>query len=307
MTIVFYIPPVVIVLLGVVLLQMHGGFFWAGLMWAPAGWGFSALLEVGSLWLWFRPGPGVFRPWALLVTGLLLVGPLFSLGSPLLGELARLEPRARAAGQSMELERAVIAEGERDKVEYLRAAVEQERRGWQEHIDAADRRLEAARRRLADLIGKGVEREATRARSWERVLKIIVQLLAVVAFQALIVMSLLDISGRYHGAGAVQASVQEASQVWPGPAPPDDWEPVAAEPEIPPYIVDLKMRIKRAVAMPGVGSQAELARRLDPDNVSWAEKALSYVMRSEPGAVKIKEKAAGALSGMMNKFESGES
>lgn len=52
------------------------------------GWGWSILLELISLWLWYRPESGVIAWWvwrtvALTTTMLLLTGPLYQVSAPL--------------------------------------------------------------------------------------------------------------------------------------------------------------------------------------------------------------------------------
>ena len=82
--------PLLILPLAITLLQWHSVPFWqaqAG-FWPGLGW--SALLELISLWLWFRPGRRWMRPMAWATTLLLLAGPLYQVSDPLVREMAAL-------------------------------------------------------------------------------------------------------------------------------------------------------------------------------------------------------------------------
>ena len=132
--------PLLILPLAVVLLQSHGIPFWqAQVGWWP-GLGWSLLLELISLWLWFRQGRRWWRPMAWAATLLLLAGPLYRVSDPLVRDLASL----RDGDQVLVLQAALLQAQEDEAGQsldrYQRLSLAG-RYGWQGKIDEVEARL----------------------------------------------------------------------------------------------------------------------------------------------------------------------
>jgi hypothetical protein len=159
--------PILILPLAITLLQWHAVPFWqAQVGWWP-GLGWSALLELISLWLWFRPGRRWLRPMAWATTALLLAGPLYQVSDPLLREIVALRQ----------------ADG---------------RFGWQGHIDQAQATLAARRAAFQTLRAAQAEDEGARRLNWRRIGKIGGQLLSLVIFQAAILLAIRALADAVH-------------------------------------------------------------------------------------------------------------
>ncbi|MGH8490727.1 MAG: hypothetical protein ACREXS_18155, partial [Gammaproteobacteria bacterium] len=101
--------PCVVVLIGAIgLLQAHGIAFWSGKL-GPYGIAWSVLLEATALWLWSRPAIGS-RALACLASVLLLLGPLYQVGTPILDGLVLAEHSDRARSKEIPMAEAQIRE-----------------------------------------------------------------------------------------------------------------------------------------------------------------------------------------------------
>ena len=99
--------PCVVVLIGAIgLLQAHGIAFWSGKL-GPYGIAWSVLLEATALWLWSRPAIGS-RALACLASVLLLLGPLYQVGTPILDGLVLAEHSDRARSKEIPMAEAQI-------------------------------------------------------------------------------------------------------------------------------------------------------------------------------------------------------
>ena len=129
------------------LLQAHGIAFWSGKL-GPYGIAWSVLLEATALWLWSRPAIGS-RALACLASVLLLLGPLYQVGTPILDGLAVAEHSDQARSKEIPLAENQIRELEGQLAVFT--ANSRTRPGWLPAIEATQARLTEARGKLATL------------------------------------------------------------------------------------------------------------------------------------------------------------
>ena len=129
------------------LLQAHGIAFWSSKL-GPYGIAWSLLLEAIALWLWSRPALGS-RILGVLASVLLLLGPLYQVGTPILEGLASAEHSDRARAKAIPMVEAEIRGIERQLATFT--ANSEKRPGWLPAIEATQAKLEDARRRLTAL------------------------------------------------------------------------------------------------------------------------------------------------------------
>jgi hypothetical protein len=146
-----WIAPIVLV--GVVtLLQWHSIAFWHKHV-GPVGWAWSLLLELGALWMWYLRSLG-YRLVGLVLSILLLLGPLYAVGSPLLeqnhDEVAAVQQREN----DIAFLREDIARLERQMDTYLRNS--EVHQGWHGRIDDARAELKERSERLRELLAPPV-------------------------------------------------------------------------------------------------------------------------------------------------------
>ena len=96
--------PCVVLIGAIGLIQAHGIAFWSGKL-GPYGIAWSVLLEATALWLWSRPAIGS-RALACLASVLLLLGPLYQVGTPILDGLALAEHSNRARSKEIPMAKA---------------------------------------------------------------------------------------------------------------------------------------------------------------------------------------------------------
>jgi hypothetical protein len=209
--------PLLILPLAITLLQWHSVPFWqAQVGWWP-GLGWSVLLELISLWLWFRPGRRWWRPLAWATTALLLAGPLYQVSDPLVREIVALRQADGAYSAQIAAIQAEVAETGRSLDRYQRLSLGG-RFGWQGHIDRAQATLAARRADLETLRAARTEAETAARLNWRRVGKVGGQLLSLVIFQAAILLAIRALADAVHKpANAVRTSV-EAPQPAADPA-----------------------------------------------------------------------------------------
>jgi hypothetical protein len=189
--------PILILPLAITLLQWHAVPFWqAQVGWWP-GLGWSALLELISLWLWFRPGRRWLRPMAWATTALLLVGPLYQVSDPLVREITTLRHANGASSAQIAAVRTEVDEAARSLDRYQKLSLAG-RFGWQGHIDQAQEVLEAKRDALQNLLADRADAETAARLNWRRVGKMGGQLLSLVIFQAAILLAIRTLADAVH-------------------------------------------------------------------------------------------------------------
>ncbi len=129
------------------LLQAHGIAFWSGKL-GPYGIAWSLLLEATALWLWTRTGIGS-RLLACVASALLLLGPLYQVGTPIVQGLALAQHSDLARAKEIPLVEAEIRQLAGQLVAFT--ANSGKRSGWLPAIEATEARLTAARGKLAAL------------------------------------------------------------------------------------------------------------------------------------------------------------
>ena len=209
--------PLLILPLAIALLQWHSVPFWQAQAGTWPGLGWSALLELISLWLWFRPGRRWLRPLAWATTLLLLAGPLYQVSDPLVREIVALRQVDGAYSAQIAAVEAEVAEAGRSLDRYQRLSLNG-RFGWQGHIDQAQATLSARRAALQTFRAAQAEAETAARLNWRRVGKVGGQLLSLVIFQAAILLAIRALADAVHRpANAVKTSV-EAPQPAADPA-----------------------------------------------------------------------------------------
>ncbi len=197
--------PLSILALGVVLLQHHSIRFWQSWVGTWTGVGWSILLELISLWLWFNTGgqPGVpkrYLRWAsrrllaLVTTALLLAGPLYRIGQPTLQEWKE----ALAAAQQFESLREEIADDQAGLVAYRQNSLT--RLGWLGKINQVETGLRENRERMTALFVM-----AGQTFAWERWATVSLQALSLVLFQIANILAIGSLSRRFHFSETVPA------------------------------------------------------------------------------------------------------
>jgi hypothetical protein len=200
--------PLLILPLAVTLLQWHSVPFWQAQVGVWPGLGWSVLLELISLWLWFRPGRRWWRPLAWATTALLLAGPLYQVSDPLVREIVALRQANGAFSAQIGAVQAEVAEAERSLDRYQRLSLDG-RFGWQGHIDQAQASLAARRVDLETLRAAQADAETAARLNWRRVGKVGGQLLSLVIFQAAILLAIRTLADAVHAhANAVQTGLE---------------------------------------------------------------------------------------------------
>jgi hypothetical protein len=142
-----WLGPAVVLAGAIGLLQAHGIAFWSSKL-GPYGIAWSVLLEAIALWLWSRPARGC-RILGVLASVLLLLGPLYQVGTPILEGLASAEHSDRARAKAIPMVEAEIRGVERQLATFTENS--QKRSGWLPVIEATQAQLAKARERLAEL------------------------------------------------------------------------------------------------------------------------------------------------------------
>lgn len=166
------------------LLQVHGIRFWTVQI-GPIGWAWSVLLELAALWLWWRRSVAM-RSLGLLASVLLLAGPLYQVGSPLIEDLMLAEHTDRSRDRLVPMLESEIATLERQLAAYT--ANSKHRAGWLPSIEETAARLSTTRARLADLYVQPPA--ATEEQTAQRAGVIAMQLVALVLFQVTAVLGI---------------------------------------------------------------------------------------------------------------------
>lgn len=135
--------PCVVLIGAIGLLQAHGIAFWSSKL-GLYGIGWSVLLEATALWLWSRPASGS-RALACLASVLLLLGPLYQVGTPILDGLALAEHSDRARSKEIPMAKAQIRELEGQLAAFT--ANSEKRPGWLPAIEARPGARHGSRRR----------------------------------------------------------------------------------------------------------------------------------------------------------------
>ena len=190
--------PLSILALGVVLLQYHSIRYWQSLVGAWTGVGWSILLELISLWLWFNTGdrPGVpkryvswasLRLLALVTTVLLLAGPLYQISLPTLQDWRGILD----AAQKIQLLQEEITDDQAGLVAYRKNS--RTRLGWLEKINQMESGLREHRKRMLALFDASGQ-----TFSWERWATVSLQALSLVLFQIANILAISTLSRRFH-------------------------------------------------------------------------------------------------------------
>jgi len=169
-----WLGPAVVLAGAIGLLQAHGIAFWSSKL-GSYGIAWSVLLEAIALWLWSRTAIAN-RLLALLASVLLLLGPLYQVGTPILEGLASAEHSDRARAKEIPMVEAEIGGLERQLATFTTNS--ENRSGWLPAIEATQAQIEDARRRLTAL-----HREAPRNTARMEILVIVMECTGLVLFQ----------------------------------------------------------------------------------------------------------------------------
>lgn len=187
-----WLGPAVVLAGAIGLLQTHGIAFWSGKL-GPYGIAWSLLLEAIALWLWSRTALGN-RLLALLASVLLLLGPLYQVGTPILEGLASAEHSDRARAKEIPMVEAEIRGIDRQLATF--ATNSEKRSGWLPAIEATRAQLAKAREKLAVLY-RDPPRNTARIEAQE-ILVIVMECTGLVLFQisAVLAITVLAREGR---------------------------------------------------------------------------------------------------------------
>ena len=142
-----WMGPAVVLTGAIGLLQAHGILFWSDKL-GPYGIAWSVLLEAIALWLWSRPALGN-RILGVLASVLLLLGPFYQVGTPILEGLASVEHSDQARAKEIPMVEAEVRQIERQLATFTTNS--EKRSGWLPAIEATQAQLAKARERLAAL------------------------------------------------------------------------------------------------------------------------------------------------------------
>ncbi|MGH8607003.1 MAG: hypothetical protein ACREX9_06170 [Gammaproteobacteria bacterium] len=204
------------------LLQAHGIAFWSAKL-GPYGIAWSLLLEATALWLWMRSGVGS-RALACVTSGLLLLGPLYQVGTPVLQGLALAQHRDQARTKEIPLVEAEI----RQLAGQLKAFTENsgKRSGWLPAIEGTQARLIAARGKLAALY-REAPRSSGRIEAQERVV-IAMECIGLLLFQVTAVLAITAFAERARARSVLARGVliPQAEPAAAAPRPTDNVVPL---------------------------------------------------------------------------------
>lgn len=172
-----WLGPAVVLAGAIGLLQAHGIAFWSGKL-GFYGIAWSLLLEAIALWLWSRTALGN-RLLAVLASVLLLLGPLYQVGTPILEGLASVEHSDRARAKEIPMVEAEIRGIERQLVTFMTNS--EKRSGWLPVIEATQAQLAKARGKLGALY-RDPPRSTARIEAQE-ILVIVMECTGLVLFQ----------------------------------------------------------------------------------------------------------------------------
>jgi hypothetical protein len=184
-----WLGPAVVLLGAIGLLQAHGIAFWSGKL-GSYGIAWSVLLEAIALWLWSRPALRS-RILGVLASVLLLLGPLYQVGTPILARLANAEHSDRARAKEIPMVQAEIRGIESQLATF--ATNSEKRPGWLPAIETAQVQLAKARERLAALY-RDPPRNTARIEAQE-ILVIVMECTGLVLFQISAVLAITVLAG----------------------------------------------------------------------------------------------------------------
>lgn len=176
---------IIILLSCVCLLQIHGIAFWTEKI-GIYGWGWSLLLEVSALWLWYRP-KFTYRLLAILVSLLTLAGPIHHVTSPIIAASHQVTNEATASHimlKNLESEKVRLE----DQLSTYQSNSEK-RTGWLTPITSANERLKEIDKQIASLMINKPNEEKMYV-NWV----IIMEVAGLVIFQTVAVLAILTLS-----------------------------------------------------------------------------------------------------------------
>lgn len=189
-----YALPALIIPAGVLLLQVHGIPYWQHQMGAWPGLAASLTLEALALWLWFRPAPRQwFKPFAWIVTALLLWGPLNQVAGPLAVEAVQVQSGQMGTAAQLSAARAEMRDAQ-DAVDHLQGLLAAGRFGWQADLRSAQDRVAAAREQESALLARRAELQAQGALNWQRAERALSLALLILVLQAAVIAAINTLS-----------------------------------------------------------------------------------------------------------------
>ena len=229
-----WMGPAVVLAGAIGLLQAHGIAFWSGKL-GYYGIAWSLLLEAIALWLWSRPALGS-RILGVLASVLLLLGPLYQVGTPILARLANAEHSDRARAKEIPMVETEVRQIEKQLATFT--ANSNKRPGWLPAIEATQAQLAKARGKLGALYRK-TPRNTARIEAQE-ILVIAMECTGLVLFQisAVLAITVLAREGRARtpaeawrpfGFAGHWGSMHGALQTRPADARPEAPGPIEAE------------------------------------------------------------------------------
>ena len=188
---------------GTILLQTHSIKFWSSIVGFQTGVLWSLLLEVAALWLWtFREKSK--RPLGLLTTLVLLCGPLYDVGYPVL----KNKNSQSEVQLGLELQISEKQELLNLKKQSLQVFLENSkgRTGWQTKIDEADHEIGQIAKELKQLRGQLLTHNSTQDLDFQSHLVIMLQILSILIFQSANVIAIQRLFNSSRSANVTQHS-----------------------------------------------------------------------------------------------------
>lgn len=182
-----------VILVGAVgLLQAHGIEFWSTHV-GQYGIAWSVMLELVALWFWFRKSTYT-RTLGLLASTLLLLGPLYQIGIPILNKLDDGWQSDLASNKSAVVLKSKIDQLENQLDTYL--VNSKQRSGWLPAIESTESKLLDSRAELASLIR--VTPVITTQTEVQGLVIVVMEAIGLILFQLAAVRATLDLSSLLH-------------------------------------------------------------------------------------------------------------
>jgi len=172
--------PELILLTGCILvLQYHSVQFWQVESGRITGWAWSILLEGSALWLWASKKQ-YMKLLGLVSSMLVLLGPTYQVTSPLFHEWANVDKHETYINSKVVTLRSNIEATQNTLNTYLHNS--ENRVGWAHRIDAEEEKLDNLRSQLVNT-EDGSAQSSTKRLTWQRIIVIAMQAIALMLFQ----------------------------------------------------------------------------------------------------------------------------
>jgi hypothetical protein len=185
-------------------LQIHGLRFWN----EHGGWGgwlWSPVLGIVTVWFWLHTSTAIRWSFGLIASALLLVGPLWQIGAPLVEAAAQWQAEAQAV--VLRLQALRNAETELAETQRIYLHNSESRTGWADELETVRGNLRAVRQEIAVLLTAAPAQRT----AWLSLAVIWIQLATLITLQVAAVAALGIIRRNRQPAPAVQHATRNAT------------------------------------------------------------------------------------------------